>query len=98
MGRGFGRRLFKHAAAAGPPREARCLTIEADPNAEPFYRRMGAIRIGLLASEIDGRRRELPPAFDLRVSRGDPARPKRHRRHPAACRRRQSRALQGKRY
>ena len=70
MGRGFGRSLFTHAAARAAERGAVCLTIEADPNAEPFYRRMGAIRIGLLASEIDGHRRELPLlVFDLAKNR-----------------------------
>ena len=71
MGRGFGRCLFTHAAARAAERGAVCLTIEADPNAEPFYRRMGAIRVGTSTSQIDGHRRELPLlAFDLTCSRG----------------------------
>lgn len=35
------------------------LTIDADPNAEPFYRAMGAVRIGAVPSgSVPGR--ELP--------------------------------------
>ena len=34
--------------------------ILADPNAEGFYRKMGAHRIGELVSEIDGQPRTLP--------------------------------------
>lgn len=36
------------------------MKIEADPNAEDFYQRMGAIRVGTIASEVCGQRRELP--------------------------------------
>ena len=60
MGHGFGRRLFAHAAAYAAERGALSLTIEADPNAEPFYRRMGAIRDGTRESQIDGQIRRLP--------------------------------------
>jgi len=60
MGHGFGRRLFAHAAAYAAERGALSLTIEADPNAEPFYRRMGAIRDGTRESQIDGQVRLLP--------------------------------------
>ncbi len=71
MGHGFGRRLFTHAAARAAERGAICLTIEADPNAEPFYRRMGAVRVGTIESEIDHHCRELPLlTFDLTKSRG----------------------------
>ena len=50
-----GRRLFAHAAAYAAERGALSLTIEADPNAEPFYRRMGATRVGTRETQIDGR-------------------------------------------
>ncbi len=66
MGRGFGRSLFNHAVARAAARGALCLTIEADPNAEPFYQHMGAVRTGVIKSEIHGRTRELPLlCFDL---------------------------------
>ena len=66
MGRGIGRSLFRGAAARAAAGGALCLTIEADPNAEPFYKHMGAARAGVIRSEIDGRVRELPILrFDL---------------------------------
>ena len=69
MGQGIGRALFRHAAERAAARGARGLTIEADPNAELFYRRMGAVRSGVIATEIDGRRRDLPILnFDLTKS------------------------------
>ena len=60
IGRGIGRSLFHHAAARATERGAVCLTIEADPHAEPFYQLMGAVRIGVFKSEVDGSVRELP--------------------------------------
>ena len=66
IGQGIGRRLFTHAAESAASRGARSLTIEADPHAEPFYRHLGAVQIGTIASEIDGHHRELPLlVFDL---------------------------------
>ena len=66
IGQGIGRNLFTHAVERATLRGARCLAIEADPNAEPFYLHLGAVRIGATTSEIDGHRRELPLlAFDL---------------------------------
>lgn len=73
MGQGIGRRLFNHAAEQAARRVATSLTIEADPNAEPFYLHLGAVRIGASISEIDGARRELPilgVALPLSCSRG----------------------------
>jgi GNAT superfamily N-acetyltransferase len=65
IGSGVGRRLFADAVARcraiGAPR----LWITADPNAEGFYTRMGARRIGAVASTPSGRtlpRLELPIA------------------------------------
>ncbi|MGI8889159.1 MAG: GNAT family N-acetyltransferase [Chthoniobacterales bacterium] len=60
MRRGIGRRLFQHAVAQAGERGARYLTIESDPHAEPFYLRMGALRVGTHPTEVDGRPRELP--------------------------------------
>jgi hypothetical protein len=36
------------------------LSVEADPNAEGFYRRMGARRVGEINYPIDGQKRTLP--------------------------------------
>ena len=60
MGRGIGRALFEHAVAQAKNLGAGSITIEADPNAEGFYKRMGAVRVGTAVSEVEGERRQLP--------------------------------------
>jgi GNAT superfamily N-acetyltransferase len=60
IGSGVGRLLFEHAMGEGASRGANAVEIEADPNAEGFYLRMGARRIGENVYEIDGQRRVLP--------------------------------------
>jgi GNAT superfamily N-acetyltransferase len=53
---GVGRQLFDWAAAAARQRGARFLSIEADPDAAGFYRRMGAVDDGTAPSgSIPGR-------------------------------------------
>lgn len=66
MGRGVGRRLFEHARAVAAGAGASVLEIDADPNAEPFYRKMGALRVGEVRSEVDGRPR-VRPLLHLRL-------------------------------
>ncbi|KPC84911.1 MULTISPECIES: GNAT family N-acetyltransferase [Streptomyces] len=59
IGRGVGRLLFEHAVGQARRLGFAALTIDADPNAEPFYTAMGAVRIGATPSgSIPGR--ELP--------------------------------------
>lgn len=60
MGRGIGRALFQHATEQAQKGGFDSIKIEADPNAEAFYRRMGAKRVGTSVSQIEGERRELP--------------------------------------
>ncbi len=60
MGRGIGRALFEHAVTQTRNRGFDSIKIEADPNAEGFYQRMGARRTGTAISEVEGTRRELP--------------------------------------
>ena len=73
MGEGVGRALFEHALRTAASLGAETMGIEADPNAEGFYTRMGAGRVGEIVYEIDGRERVLPLlALDLR-SRKPPA-------------------------
>ncbi|MFJ4693954.1 GNAT family N-acetyltransferase [Streptomyces sp. NPDC088766] len=56
IGRGIGRLLFEHTVAAGRDLGFTRITIDADPNAEPFYRAMGAVRTGSIPSgSIAGR-------------------------------------------
>ena len=60
MGRGIGRALFQHAVGQARRLSHRTLKIEADPNAEGFYTRMGARRVGATVTIIEDQRRELP--------------------------------------
>jgi N-acetylglutamate synthase-like GNAT family acetyltransferase len=60
IGAGVGRALFLHAKERAAGLKVRELELSADPNAEGFYKRMGAIRIGDVRSEIDGQPRLLP--------------------------------------
>jgi len=66
IGTGVGRDLFMHALETAAFLNAAALEISADPNAEGFYKRMGARRIGEVHSEIEGQPRTLPRlAIDL---------------------------------
>jgi GNAT superfamily N-acetyltransferase len=60
IGTGAGRLLFEHATDLAASRGASSVKIEADPNAEGFYLRMGAKRTGQNVYEIEGHRRALP--------------------------------------
>jgi GNAT superfamily N-acetyltransferase len=60
MGRGIGRSLFEHAVEQAKALGFHAIKIEADPNAEGFYKRMNARRVGTNVTEIEGDRRELP--------------------------------------
>ena len=60
IGSGIGRLLFEHAMHEAASRGASTVEIEADPNAEGFYLRMGARRVGEDVYEIEGQRRALP--------------------------------------
>ena len=60
MGRGFGRTLFEHAVEQARALGLASFEIEADPNAEAFYLHMGAQRVGVNVTEIEGECRELP--------------------------------------
>lgn len=60
MGRGFGKSLFVHAVERSRLRGASVLKIEADPNAQSFYERMGARKTGEHRGEVDGQPRILP--------------------------------------
>ena len=60
MGRGIGRALFEHAVAQATGLGFTAIKIEADPNAEGFYQRMGAKRVGVNVTAIEGQPRELP--------------------------------------
>jgi GNAT superfamily N-acetyltransferase len=54
MGHGLGRQLLANALAHARAGGAVGLDIEADPNAEPFYRRLGGHRVGDIAAPVPG--------------------------------------------
>jgi GNAT superfamily N-acetyltransferase len=60
MGHGIGRALFAHALERAGRLGLRTLEIESDPNAEGFYLRMGARRIGIKTEFLEGQPRVLP--------------------------------------
>lgn len=60
IGAGLGRSLFEHAMARAAELGARTVLIKSDPNAEGFYRKMGARRTGENAYELEGHTRALP--------------------------------------
>jgi GNAT superfamily N-acetyltransferase len=60
MGQGVGRELFQHALERGRALGANTLRIESDPNAQSFYEKMGARKIGEQRGEVDGQPRVLP--------------------------------------
>ncbi|HVF70383.1 MAG TPA: GNAT family N-acetyltransferase [Chthoniobacterales bacterium] len=57
---GIGRALFQHAVEQAQQAGFDSLKIESDPNAEGFYRKMGAVRVGTAIGEVEGERREVP--------------------------------------
>jgi len=60
IGHGVGKRLFRHAVEQAARLNATTMQIESDPNAEGFYKRMGARRIGEVTAVMDGQPRVLP--------------------------------------
>ncbi|MEU6912978.1 GNAT family N-acetyltransferase [Streptomyces olindensis] len=71
IGQGIGRLLFERTIAAGRDLGFTRLTIDADPNAEPFYRAMGAVRVGEVPSgSIAGR---VLPQLVVTIHRADGA-------------------------
>ena len=50
IGRGVGRALWRHMCNEARRRGARKIRIESDPDAEDFYRKMGARRVGTAPS------------------------------------------------
>lgn len=60
MGAGYGKALFVHVMQRAATLSANAVELSADPNAEGFYKHMGATRIGEVRSEIEGQPRVLP--------------------------------------
>src|ERR1700675_1625397 len=66
IGAGWGGRLFKHSVAIASELGATSFQIEADPNAEPFYRAMGAHPIGHAESPVKPGRMLPVLVFDIK--------------------------------
>jgi len=60
IGTGVGKELFIHAMQTAAKQNILEVGILSDPNAEGFYRKMGAHQVGETISEIDGKPRSLP--------------------------------------
>ena len=60
IGKGVGKRLFRHALEHSRRRGFERLQLEADPNAVGFYEKMGMKKIGERMSAIEGQPRVLP--------------------------------------
>lgn len=52
LGGGIGRRLFDWSVDTALRKGAKVMTIDADPGAADFYRRLGAIDDGVTASTV----------------------------------------------
>jgi len=60
IGTGVGKEMFLHAMQIAAGERVAEVEIVSDPNAEGFYRKMGAHRTGETVSEIEGQPRTLP--------------------------------------
>jgi GNAT superfamily N-acetyltransferase len=60
MGQGIGKMLFHHALERSRILGVTSLKIEADPNAQDFYEKMGARKVGEHRTEVVSQPRVLP--------------------------------------
>ena len=60
IGTGLGKQLFIHAMQRATDRDISEVEISADPNAEGFYKKMGARRIGEVRADMDDKPRTVP--------------------------------------
>jgi len=65
MCKGIGQALMRHAIAELADRGIAHLCIDSDPNAEPFYLALGAVRIGECAAPIAGEPQRMRPQLRL---------------------------------
>lgn len=65
MGSGLGRALFEHAKRRAVEYGANLLELSADPNAEGFYARMGARRIGDIPAAMHGEQHRILPRMRI---------------------------------
>ena len=60
MRQGIGKKLFQHAVERSRVLDVPILKIEADPNAQSFYEKMGAYKVGESRNQVDDQPRILP--------------------------------------
>ena len=60
IGTGIGKELFLDAMERAAKLNVNAVEISSDPNAEGFYKRMGATQIGEIDSSIEGQPRKIP--------------------------------------
>lgn len=60
IGKGIGRQLLAHALDRAAALNVATIEIVSDPNAEAFYLKAGARKIGEVISSIEGQQRRLP--------------------------------------
>jgi GNAT superfamily N-acetyltransferase len=65
--RGIGRAMMSHALERAHEGGATGLLVDSDPNAEPFYLRAGAKRVGEIPAPIDGHPKRVRPQLRLDV-------------------------------
>ena len=68
MRRGVGRALMREACASAASSGAVAVLIDSDPNAEEFYRRLGAERISTRPAPIPGSPARVIPCLRLSLS------------------------------
>ena len=69
MGLGLGTALLAHAADTARSMGSTALLIHSDPNAEAFYEKQGAVRVGAVRADVCGEQRELPQMrYELHAS------------------------------
>jgi len=67
MGGGVGRALFEHARDRAKELRLAVLELSADPNAEGFYERMGAMRVGDVPAAMTGAEARALPRMRIQL-------------------------------
>lgn len=57
MNRGYGKRLWQHLVETAAKLSPKRISIESDPYAESFYKRMGAKAVGFVSSSVQANRK-----------------------------------------
>lgn len=81
MHQGIGRALLSHALATAASGGVREITVDADPNAESFYLKCGAIRRGIVPAPIPGQPERVRPQLAF-VQPNKPLQPTAKQRGP----------------